>query len=175
MLGATGAIYALRRALWCPLPDGTLLDDVLAPMRAVLEGYRVVFAPAARAYDRSSSDAETERRRKVRTLGGNYQLLWLEPRLLLPFVNPVWVQFVSHKLGRLLVPYALMALLLSNTALASKHIFYGITLTLQVAFYVLAAHGAAIALAESARRARPAGSSGKAPTEPGKEAGECAA
>ncbi len=46
MLGATGAIYALRRSLWHPLPPGTILDDVLAPMRAVLAGHRVVFEPA---------------------------------------------------------------------------------------------------------------------------------
>src|SRR5262249_61146926 len=40
-LGATGAIYALRRRLYQPLPDDAILDDVLAPMRAVLAGYRV--------------------------------------------------------------------------------------------------------------------------------------
>ncbi len=146
-LGATGAIWALRRSAWRPLPPETLLDDVLAPLRAVLDGYRVVFAPLARAFDRSSPDADTERRRKVRTLAGNYQLLSLEPRLLLPVVNPVWLQFVSHKLGRLVVPYALAALLVSSAALAPTGAVYAAALTLQVLFYVLAAHGAVIALA----------------------------
>jgi poly-beta-1,6-N-acetyl-D-glucosamine synthase len=172
-LGATGAIWALRRAAWRPLPPGTLLDDVLAPMRAVLDGCRVVFAPRARAYDRSSPDAATERRRKIRTLAGNYQLLRLEPRLLLPVVNPVWLQFVSHKLGRLVVPYALAALLVSSAVLAPTGAVYGAALTLQVFFYVLAAHGAVIALgghdasgataasgAAAARRARGARSAG---------------
>ena len=149
-LGATGAIWALRRAAWRPLPPQTLLDDVLAPMRAVLDGHRVVFVPQARAYNRSSPDADTERRRKVRTLAGNYQLLRLEPRLLLPFGNPVWLQFVSHKLGRLVVPYALAALLVSSAALADAGIIYAAALTLQVAFYLLAAHGAIIALTEGA-------------------------
>jgi hypothetical protein len=107
----------------------------------------VVFAPAARAYDRSSADADTELRRKVRTLAGNFQLLRLEPRLAVPFANPVWLQFVSHKLGRLVTPYALASLLVSNVPLASSSIFYGLTLTLQVAFYLLAAHGATVALA----------------------------
>ncbi|RPJ79423.1 MAG: glycosyltransferase family 2 protein, partial [Acidobacteria bacterium] len=46
-VGATGAIYAMRKSLWQELPAGTLLDDVLAPMRAVLRGKRVVFEPAA--------------------------------------------------------------------------------------------------------------------------------
>jgi biofilm PGA synthesis N-glycosyltransferase PgaC len=145
-IGATGAIYALRRSAWRPLPAGTLLDDVLAPMRAVLDGRRVVFAPRARAYDRATADAATERRRKIRTLAGNYQLLRLEPRLLLPIVNPVWLQFVSHKIGRLVVPYALVTLLVTSAALAHDGLVYGAALTFQVAFYVLAAHGAVLAL-----------------------------
>ncbi|MEZ5286661.1 MAG: glycosyltransferase [Vicinamibacterales bacterium] len=47
-MGATGAIYALRRHLWQPLPEHTILDDVLAPMRAVLASTRVVFQTGAR-------------------------------------------------------------------------------------------------------------------------------
>src|SRR5205085_4879135 len=104
-LGATGAIYAVRRALYRPLPADTILDDVLTPMRVALAGYRVVFTDRARAYDRAAVDADAEARRKVRTLAGNYQILALEPRLLVPAVNPVWLQYVSHKVGRLLVPY----------------------------------------------------------------------
>jgi cellulose synthase/poly-beta-1,6-N-acetylglucosamine synthase-like glycosyltransferase len=80
-MGATGAIYALRRSLWQPLPADTILDDVLAPMRAVLASTRVVFAASARAFDNAVS-APAELRRKIRTLAGNYQILWLEPRLL---------------------------------------------------------------------------------------------
>ncbi|MGH9411452.1 MAG: glycosyltransferase family 2 protein, partial [Vicinamibacterales bacterium] len=88
-LGATGAIYALRRSLWTPLPASALLDDVLAPMRAVLAGRRVVFDEHAVAYDRPPRDAITETRRKTRTLAGNYQIVFQEPRLLLPVRNPV--------------------------------------------------------------------------------------
>ena len=108
MLGATGAIYAMRRACWRPLPEGTILDDVLAPMRAVLAGWRVVFEPRARAFDVTAPDVAAESRRKTRTLAGNYQMLALEPRLLVPGRNRVWLQYVSHKLGRLLVPWALL-------------------------------------------------------------------
>ena len=107
-LGATGAIYALRRSLWQPLPAETLLDDVLAPMRAVLSGWRVVFEEEATAEDRTAPDAAAEARRKRRTLAGNYQILAQEPRLLAPFANPVWLQYLSHKVGRLLVPWALL-------------------------------------------------------------------
>ncbi|HMD34199.1 MAG TPA: glycosyltransferase family 2 protein [Vicinamibacterales bacterium] len=150
MLGATGAIYAIRRSLWQPLPAGTLLDDVLTPMRIVLQGFRVVFTDRARAFDRAPVDAEQEARRKVRTLAGNYQLMALEPRLLLPWRNPVWLQYVSHKLGRLAVAYALLTMFAATIALATRDWIYMTALVAQVSFYLLAGYGALVEL--SARR-----------------------
>jgi poly-beta-1,6-N-acetyl-D-glucosamine synthase len=141
-LGATGAIYALRRSLWRDLPADTLLDDVLAPMRAVLAGHRVVFEERAKAYDRTPPDSQAESRRKIRTLAGNVQILWLEPRLLIPFINPVWLQYYSHKLGRLAVPYALLAWLTASIALAGEGAFYAAALAGQCGFYLLAGYGA---------------------------------
>jgi cellulose synthase/poly-beta-1,6-N-acetylglucosamine synthase-like glycosyltransferase len=141
-LGATGAIYALRRACWHPLPDGTILDDVLAPMRAVLDGWRVVFEPAARAYDVTAPNAVVESRRKTRTLAGNYQLLTLEPRLLVPGVNRVWLQYVSHKIGRLVVPWALFTLLVASLVLAGSSPVYMLAAGAQALFYGMALYGA---------------------------------
>ena len=141
-VGATGAIYALRRVVWQPLPKDTLLDDVLAPMRAVLAGWRIVFEEEAIAFDRTSADAAAESRRKRRTLAGNYQILAQEPRLLIPFVNPVWWQYVSHKFGRLLVPWALLAALVSSAVLALSSWVYLAAFTAQVTFYGLAVVGA---------------------------------
>jgi poly-beta-1,6-N-acetyl-D-glucosamine synthase len=141
MLGATGAIYALRRRLWRSLRPNTILDDVMAPMQAVLAGTRIVFAEGARAYDRVAP-AAAEFRRKTRTLAGNYQILGLQPRLLLPGVNPVWLQYVSHKVGRLIVPWALVVLFASSGVLAAQHPFYAFAFVSQVVFYVLAAYGA---------------------------------
>jgi poly-beta-1,6-N-acetyl-D-glucosamine synthase len=140
-LGATGAIYALRRSLWQPLPPGTLLDDVLVPMRVVLAGRRTVFEPRARAFDRAAPNAIVEERRKIRTLAGNYQILGLEPRLLLPFRNPVWLQYASHKIARLLVPWALLSALLTSAALSFSGWLYLVALILQLGFYALAAIG----------------------------------
>jgi cellulose synthase/poly-beta-1,6-N-acetylglucosamine synthase-like glycosyltransferase len=141
-LGATGAIYAMRRTLWQPLPPDTILDDVLGPMRVVLRRQRVLFDATAHAFDETASDAAVETRRKVRTLAGNFQLLALEPRLLLPMVNPVWLQFVSHKLGRLLVPYALVVALATSVWLAPRSLVYAFAFGAQVVFYGLAIYGA---------------------------------
>jgi poly-beta-1,6-N-acetyl-D-glucosamine synthase len=152
-LGATGAIYALRRSLWRPLPAETILDDVLAPMRAVLAGYRVIFESRARAFDHAAG-ADAEFRRKTRTLAGNYQLLRLEPRLLLPIVNPVWCQFVSHKLGRLVVPWALAAVLISSAVLAPSSALYAAVLSTQLLLYGLALRTAHRAPRTATREAR---------------------
>jgi poly-beta-1,6-N-acetyl-D-glucosamine synthase len=152
-LGATGAIYAIRRELWQPLPADTILDDVLTPMRVVMAGCRVVFNEKARAFDRAAVDAEAESQRKVRTLAGNYQILWLEPGLLLPWRNPVWLQYLSHKVGRLVVPYALLAMFCANIAIADESLIYQASLLAQVGFYLLAGYGAVLELA-SRRRAR---------------------
>jgi poly-beta-1,6-N-acetyl-D-glucosamine synthase len=152
-LGATGAIYALRRALWQPLPAGTLLDDVLAPMRVVLGGRRVVFEERARAEDRVADDGREEQRRKVRTVAGNYQNLQLGPRLLSPFANPVWLQYMSHKVAvRLLVPFALIVLIASNAALVNDGPVYALVLAGQAIFYSLAAFGALFGAATRAAR-----------------------
>ena len=143
VVGATGALYAVRRELVTPLPEGTLLDDVLIPMRAVLQGRRCLLEPRARVLDRVACCDDAEYRRKVRTLAGNFQLLTLMPELLHPLRNPVWLQFVSHKVARLLVPYALALLLLSNVFLSGP--FYGTFLVLQALFYALAVLGDSLA------------------------------
>ncbi|HEX6464939.1 MAG TPA: hypothetical protein VFZ98_10810, partial [Vicinamibacterales bacterium] len=72
----------------------------------------------------------------------NYQILFQEPRLLVPFVNPVWLQYASHKIGRLLVPWALIALFVATLALAPAHPMAAVLLAVQGVFYGLALSGA---------------------------------
>ena len=142
-VGVTGAIYAMRRALHRPLDPRTILDDVALPMLAAVAGYRVVFEPQAKAYDRLSGSAKTEYRRKVRTLAGNYQLLALYPSLLNPFRNRLFWQFASHKLLRLAAPWCLVGLLVASAILAARGgSFPRAAFGLQVAFYLLALAGA---------------------------------
>jgi biofilm PGA synthesis N-glycosyltransferase PgaC len=133
VVGATGSIYAVRRRLFKPLDPHTLLDDLVIPMRIVLAGYRVLFARSARAYDLSSMTSGQEFARKVRTLAGNFQAVAMVPGLLSPGENPVFFQFVSHKLARLAVPYFCLLALLAS-ALASGPAF-SVFFWLQVVFY----------------------------------------
>ena len=109
-IGVTGAVWAMRRDLWTPIPPGLILDDVFTPMRLVLGGHRVGFADRAHALETRSAQAGQEYRRKVRTLTGVLQLCAWMPGLLSPFRNPVWGQFIAHKLLRLLTPYLLLVI-----------------------------------------------------------------
>jgi cellulose synthase/poly-beta-1,6-N-acetylglucosamine synthase-like glycosyltransferase len=132
--GATGAIYCARRELLDPLPPGTILDDVLLPMQIVRKGFRVVFDSRARAWDLPDLGGKREFARKVRTLSGNYQLLQLAPWLL-SGGNPIRFEFVGHKLLRLAVPFALLAILVATVFLPQP--FYRAALWAQILFYGL--------------------------------------
>ena len=142
-VGVSGALYALRRALWRPIPPETILDDVMIPMNVVVQGKRVLFDGRAIAWDRPSRTPARERVRKVRTLAGNFQLVALRPELLLPWRNPILFQFVCHKLLRLLVPLAMLAALASNALLAMRGGIWSVLLIAQLAGYALAIAGLA--------------------------------
>ncbi|MGH9355670.1 MAG: glycosyltransferase family 2 protein, partial [Terriglobia bacterium] len=130
-------LYAARKSGLAPLPEGTLLDDVYQPLQIARGGWRVIFEPRARAWDRLASSHQ-EFRRKVRTLTGNYQLLQLAPWVLTRD-NPIRFEFISHKLLRLLVPFALVGLLAASLWLSAP--FYRLAALAQILFYGLAALG----------------------------------
>jgi cellulose synthase/poly-beta-1,6-N-acetylglucosamine synthase-like glycosyltransferase len=134
-VGVTGAISAVRRALYRPIPPRTLLDDVYWPLCVVMQGYRVIHVTEARAFDRLPEQPRDEFRRKVRTLSGNFQLLSRLPVALLPWRNPIWLQLLSHKHVRLLVPWALLTMLVTSAILPGQA--YWLLFVIQLAGYGL--------------------------------------
>lgn len=139
VVGATGAVYAIRRELYDPLPPGLILDDLLTPLRIAGAGYRVVLEPEAVAHDDPAPGARAEFRRKLRTMIGNLELLRVEPRLLDPRANPILGRYVSHKLLRLATPLFLLGMLLA--AILAGGAFYRTAAVAQLAFYALGALG----------------------------------
>lgn len=138
--GATGALYAIRRELFHPIPSGTLLDDVAIPMQAVASGCRCIFEPLAEVYDAPSVTAGQEAVRKRRTITGVAQLMRLYPEWLLPWRNPIWFEYVSHKILRLVSPLLLIVLLADNLMLLDRPVFR-LMGVLQVLFYLVALTG----------------------------------
>jgi len=140
-IGCTGAVYAVRAQAYRAIADDTILDDVVIPMEITLTGYRVLFEPLAKAYDPQSLDRESEQRRKVRTLAGNWQMLFRHPIWLLPWRNRLLWQLISHKYIRLLGPVFLLVALLCNLSLFDESWLYWLTFGWQVFCYGLGVAG----------------------------------
>ena len=155
-IGCTGAIYAIRRELFQPIPADTILDDVVIPMQLAVRGFRVGFEPAARAYDPQTLEPAREQIRKRRTLAGNYQMLVRHPAWLFPWRNRLWWQLVSHKYLRLAAPFLLELLLLTNFLLVGKTIFT-LAFAGQIIFYTLAFVGLKFPEKKSRTLSLPAG------------------
>ena len=132
--GSTGCIHAIRRSLARPLPPDILLDDVYVPLSAFFSGYRVVWESKAKAFDVPAS-LRIEFRRKLRTQAGLYQLLGVYPQLL-SRRNRMWFDFASHKLARLLLPYALLVIAVTSLGLPGQ--WASLAVATQVIFYGLA-------------------------------------
>jgi cellulose synthase/poly-beta-1,6-N-acetylglucosamine synthase-like glycosyltransferase len=116
-IGCTGAIYAIRRAQFAPIPEDTLLDDVVIPMQIAVAGQRVIHDSTAHAFDPQPLEPASEARRKQRTLAGGFQMLFRYPLWLRPSRNRVWWQLISHKYLRLVAPVFLFSALASNAVL----------------------------------------------------------
>ncbi len=140
MVGATGAIYAVRKKLYKEVPPNTILDDIFIPLSVVRQGYRSIWDSDAKAYDKPASSPDEEYRRKVRTLAGNYQIFVMFKDLFIPFKSAVFMPLLSHKLLRLPAPFFMIALFATSLVLAKDGI-YGVFLMLQIIFYLLALMG----------------------------------
>jgi cellulose synthase/poly-beta-1,6-N-acetylglucosamine synthase-like glycosyltransferase len=135
-IGVTGAIYAIRRINYQTIPNDTLLDDVLIPMNCVFQSMQVKFEPKSIAYDIASDDILREKNRKIRTIAGNWQLFALKPDLFNPFKNPVYIQFISHKVLRVLAPFFMLIIFVFNAFLAYDSFIYLIIFTCQISLYL---------------------------------------
>ncbi len=149
-LGVYGGFYAVRRELTRPLPEATILDDMLQPLSVIRQGYRSVIDVRARVYDVWPKSLQVEFNRKVRTLAGNFQLLQLAPWLL-SRENRLRFELVSHKLLRLLVPVLLLVMLGSSAVLAPRSRSYALAFALQLLLYMMACVGAWGGLSIAAR------------------------
>ena len=138
----TGGLYAIRRALFSPLPSG-VADDGLIWYRGLARGYRMVYEPRAIAMECVAASAEVEFRRKVRVIALGMRSLWEARELLLPWrYGFSSLQIFSHKVVRWMIPVPLAAILISSALLAHGSVFYTAMLALQLGFY-----GAALAVA----------------------------
>lgn len=137
-LTASGAIYALRRSCYRPLPPGSIIEDFLVPMNARKQGYGVVYDPEAVGTEFAASTVAAEFTRRVRLAVGSFRAL--RDLLAIPLHGFTRLSFVSHKVLRWLVPFFLIAMLLSNAVLIHRS-HYALMLASQLFFYLWATFG----------------------------------
>jgi cellulose synthase/poly-beta-1,6-N-acetylglucosamine synthase-like glycosyltransferase len=132
-LTASGAVYALRRECFIPLPANTLVEDLVVPMNARKQGYRVLYDPEARATDFAPATVGGEFARRVRIATGSFRALG---QLLRGPLDPLTAfAFFSHKLFRWILPLLLIGMFLAS-ALLSEYAVYRAIFLAQGVFYL---------------------------------------
>ncbi|HQY89585.1 MAG TPA: glycosyltransferase family 2 protein, partial [Tepidisphaeraceae bacterium] len=141
LLGANGAIYAIRRDLFVPLPAGTLVDDFVAPLLAKMRSKcRIVYDVEARAFEESAPDLHGEYRRRARIGTGGFQAIGILWPLLGPSYGWTAFTFWSHKILRWACPCFMIGALLFSALLVNHNLYRGL-LVAQCVFYALCVLG----------------------------------
>lgn len=140
VLGANGAIYAVRKDLFPKLAGNLITEDFVIPMKVRASGFRVLYDPEAVAVEDAPATVSDEFRRRIRIGAGNWQALWRCAELLLPWKGFVSFAFWSHKVLRWLAPFLLVAGFLANLALLAEPVWQAV-FAAQVGFYGCAVLG----------------------------------
>jgi len=141
VISATGALYAIRRSLFCTVPEG-VTDDFVTSTRVIEQGRRLVFAPDAVAFEPVASQGSLEYSRKVRVMTRGFRSVLTMRSLLNPFKHGFYsLQLFCHKVLRRLMFIPLALVLVSNLFLLQSSWIYQVALVAQLSVYLLALLG----------------------------------
>ena len=140
LLGANGAIYAIRRELYVPLPKDTVVDDFCIVMNVKRQSFKVIYNDNARANEEIAPTLSEEYNRRVRIGIGNYkafrQNLWA--------LSPIqgWFSFCywSHKVLRWFAPHLMLIAFVTNAFLLDQFV-YQVLFSGQILFYLVGLYG----------------------------------
>ena len=141
LIGASGCLYAVRKAAYVPMYAEACSDFLVCTM-LYRQGLRSVFEPSAVCYEDTNQRSSDEMRMRVRVISQTYTDLWRNIDMMNPLRSGFYaVELISHKVLRYAVPFILLALLIANVLLAASSIFFSIILAAQVLFYLMALIG----------------------------------
>lgn len=141
LIGASGCLYAVRRAAYEPMYAEACSDFLICTI-LYRKNLRSVFASDAVCYEYTNRNAADELRMRVRVISQTFTDLWRNRDMLNPFRSGFYsVELVSHKLLRYAIPLVLAMLFIANILLAAASPFYLAALVMQVSFYVLSFTG----------------------------------
>ena len=140
VIGANGAIYAVRKVLLQPLPVNTINDDFTISMRILGKGFGGKYAADAIACEEVMDDDSVEFKRHIRDAAGHYRAMVQLYSLLNPFKFKVFFLYFSHRVLRWLVPFFLILLLFLPPFTLDAHMMRVLYL-LELIFYLFVAVG----------------------------------
>jgi len=140
LLGANGAIFALRKNLFFKCLEDTIVEDFVVPMKILEKGYKVIYEPEAIAVEDAAKHIVQEKQRRIRIGAGDFQALAMFAGMLNPKKGFTALSFWSHKVLRWFVWFFMAAVFISNTLLLNEP-FYVYTFIAQVTFYMCAITG----------------------------------
>ncbi|PHR83629.1 MAG: glycosyl transferase family 2 [Colwellia sp.] len=138
--GANGAVYAIRKELFIPLPANTIVDDFQIAMNIAKQGSRLIYDPEAIAIEEIAPNLQAEEGRRIRIGLGNYQALFTMTWALNPLLGWRFIAYFSHKVCRWFVPHLMLIILMSNLLLINNPL-YQLLFIGQVLFYSIAFYG----------------------------------
>jgi glycosyltransferase involved in cell wall biosynthesis len=152
VISATGALYAVRRELFGPVPDG-VTDDFAVSTAVICRGRRLVFAPDAVAYEPVGASAEAEFARKVRVMTRGLNGVILRRELLDPRRHGFYaLQLLSHKVLRRMMAVPLLVMLAAAARLSGRGAPYRLVAAVHGTVVGLGAAGLALGRRAPARR-----------------------
>jgi len=140
ILGANGAIYAIRRELYIPLSEDTIVDDFCIAMNVKKQGFDVIYNDKAIASEEVAPSLNDEFGRRVRIGVGNYKAFNANLWALSPKYGMFSFCYWSHKVFRWFAPHLMVFVFIANLFLL-KDSFYVLTLLGQIAFYLIGWYG----------------------------------
>ena len=138
LLGANGAIYAIRSELYKPIPSNTIVDDFMVAINVVLQGYDLAYEPAAIANEYVPDDVVQEFYRRVRIGVGNYQAFFRLPQFLNPlYKGTYFFTYFSHKVLRWFSPHLMILCFVANLFLLNDGLLFQFTFIVQILLYLI--------------------------------------
>jgi cellulose synthase/poly-beta-1,6-N-acetylglucosamine synthase-like glycosyltransferase len=139
MVGAYGALYAIRKALVPAIPVAFIADDFYITLKVFESNEKAILNPEAIGYLNVPNEINEEFRRKVRIAKGNFQNLFAFLHILWPPWKGKAFSYFSHKVLRWLGPFFIIAVLVSNLFVLDKGYIYILTFSFQIILLIIPA------------------------------------
>jgi len=138
LIGASGCLYAVRKAAYRPMYAEACSDFLICTL-VYEQGLRSVYEPRAVCTEDTNNQTDKEMRMRVRVISQTFTDLWRNRRMLNPLRSGFYaVELVSHKVLRYAIPLFLLLIFIANAFLFFDSVLFELMFLAQIGFYLLA-------------------------------------